>query len=198
MRIGKYLVVLAAVGFCAGSAAAGIAGTDHDFSGSGWSGGEICLPCHAPHNTDSAAGYLWNHDYQPSSAFTLHPDAELGHGSLICLGCHDGQTAIDSFGGNTGSTVISGDEALGTDLTDDHPVGIEYPYTPGGYNRYAAPGTIWGSHPAVGNLPLWDSSVGANRIECTTCHTPHSNSINPFLRVSNAGSGLCITCHDSW
>ena len=33
-------------------------------------------------------------------------------------------TAIDSFGGATGSEVIDGSESLGTDLTDDHPVGV--------------------------------------------------------------------------
>lgn len=32
-------------------------------------------------------------------------------------------------------------------------------------------------------------------IECTSCHNPHSS--NPlFLRVNNAGSKLCLTCHD--
>ena len=32
-------------------------------------------------------------------------------------------------------------------------------------------------------------------VECASCHDPHTN-VNPtFLRVSNAGSGLCLTCH---
>jgi predicted CXXCH cytochrome family protein len=32
-------------------------------------------------------------------------------------------------------------------------------------------------------------------IECSSCHDPHTT--NPlFLRVSNEGSRLCLTCHD--
>ena len=32
-------------------------------------------------------------------------------------------------------------------------------------------------------------------VECASCHDPHT-AVNPtFLRVSNAGSGLCLTCH---
>jgi predicted CXXCH cytochrome family protein len=32
-------------------------------------------------------------------------------------------------------------------------------------------------------------------VGCSTCHTPHSNQFN-FLRISNANSQLCLTCHD--
>jgi predicted CXXCH cytochrome family protein len=32
-------------------------------------------------------------------------------------------------------------------------------------------------------------------VGCGTCHTPHSNQFN-FLRISNANSQLCLTCHD--
>lgn len=32
-------------------------------------------------------------------------------------------------------------------------------------------------------------------VECTSCHDPHSS--NPlFLRISNSGNQLCLTCHD--
>ena len=32
-------------------------------------------------------------------------------------------------------------------------------------------------------------------VECASCHDPHSNTNATFLRVSNAGSGLCLSCH---
>ena len=32
-------------------------------------------------------------------------------------------------------------------------------------------------------------------VECASCHDPHSTTNPTFLRVSNAGSGLCLTCH---
>ncbi|KKL58728.1 hypothetical protein LCGC14_2222470, partial [marine sediment metagenome] len=111
---------------------------------------------------------------------------------LMCLGCHDGQTALDSFGGVTGSTVMTGSEVIGTDLTDDHPVGVDY----GTSTRLAPVGSIWGSHPGIpvgfGGLPLYGTD---NKIECTTCHTPHSNTNGDFLRISNDGSAMCIACH---
>jgi len=31
----------------------GISGSAHDFSGNGWSGGQICIVCHTPHNADA-------------------------------------------------------------------------------------------------------------------------------------------------
>ncbi len=53
------------------------------------------------------------------------------------------------------------------------------------------------------DLPLYgrgDSSsigtgFGAPHIECSSCHDPHATS-ETFLRVSVAGSQLCLTCHD--
>ena len=173
-----------------GVASAGVGGTDHDFSGSGWSRGEICLPCHTPHNTLEAE-YLWNHAMPASSDFTKREGSVLGVYSLMCLGCHDGQTAIDSVGGQTGSTVITGDSNIGRDLTDDHPVGIVYD---DGHGRRAPIGTVWGGSKAgIANaLPLFESD---NRLECVTCHTPHDDTNDGFLRISNVGSGLCITCH---
>lgn len=54
------------------------------------------------------------------------------------------------------------------------------------------------------DLPLYgrgsgDASLGigfeAPHIECSSCHDPHA-STETFLRVSVAGSQLCLTCHD--
>lgn len=49
------------------------------------------------------------------------------------------------------------------------------------------------------DLPLYarfdENEQEVPYIECTSCHNPHS--ANPlFLRVNNAGSKLCLTCHD--
>ena len=32
-------------------------------------------------------------------------------------------------------------------------------------------------------------------VQCATCHNVHDNTNVPFLRVNNAASGLCLTCH---
>ena len=185
-------------GFAASVVVAGVGGGPHDFTSEAWnSSGEKCLPCHIPHGAQTqiageTVAFLWNHEVPDASAFTVHSGAQLGPESLVCLGCHDGQTALDSFGGVTGTTVMTGTEVIGTDLMDDHAVGVEY----GTSTRRAAVGTIWGGQPAVvvgfGGLPLFGTD---NKIECATCHTPHDVGTGNFLRVNNAASGLCVACH---
>ncbi len=32
-------------------------------------------------------------------------------------------------------------------------------------------------------------------VECASCHDPHTPNNGTFLRLSNAGSGLCLSCH---
>ncbi len=33
-------------------------------------------------------------------------------------------------------------------------------------------------------------------VECASCHDPHSSTNATFLRISNAGSAVCLTCHN--
>ena len=41
-----------------------------------------------------------------------------------------------------------------------------------------------------------NSGAGAQPfIECASCHDPHANPGNMFLRAPNAGSNLCQACH---
>jgi predicted CXXCH cytochrome family protein len=37
--------------------------------------------------------------------------------------------------------------------------------------------------------------VNSPSVECASCHDPHTPNNGTFLRVSNAGSGLCLSCH---
>lgn len=116
-------------------ALADIVGTPHDFSSQGWSGGKICVVCHTPHNADPynqnpTDAPLWNHKLSKAS-YILYSSPKLditpdqpGGVSKLCLSCHDGTVALDSFGGATGSNFISGSALVGTDLSDDHPVSI--------------------------------------------------------------------------
>lgn len=39
------------------------------------------------------------------------------------------------------------------------------------------------------------SIVSAANVECASCHDPHTAANPTFLRVSNSGSGVCLTCH---
>ncbi len=48
------------------------------------------------------------------------------------------------------------------------------------------------------DLPLYARPQAAGEVpfvECSSCHDPHASSAL-FLRVDNAGSRLCLTCHD--
>jgi predicted CXXCH cytochrome family protein len=37
--------------------------------------------------------------------------------------------------------------------------------------------------------------INSPSVECASCHDPHTPNNGVFLRVSNAGSGLCLSCH---
>ena len=92
--------LLAGASFVYGS----IKGSSHDFSGESWSGGQICVPCHTSHG-GTAHGYAWNHAVPADGAFVKREGSNLGFGSLLCLGCHDGQLSGDSI-------WLSGDRAI--------------------------------------------------------------------------------------
>ena len=158
-------------------------------------GNQICLPCHTPHNAllSGDENVLWNHA-ETGETFTMYKStANQPEGpSKMCLSCHDGVTAIDSYGGTSGTTVITGAKALGTDLSNDHPIGIEYPTSmPSDYNDPAtfAPGLNGG--PGVKLVDI--NSV--NRVECVSCHQVHNNGLGSFLRVPLQESYICLQCH---
>jgi len=201
-HLGKVLA-FAAVTCFATVAFAAIAGSDHDFSNDGWSGGEICVVCHTPHNADTSVSDapLWNHTLT-NSVFTLYSSATLDAAvgqpngiSKLCLSCHDGTVALDSFGGNVGGTFMgaNSDKNLGIDLSNDHPVSFDYNAA-----LAAADGELLDPSATQSGL---GSTIDADmlfsgRMECASCHAVHDPTNDPFLRKSNAGSALCLTCHD--
>lgn len=185
-----------------GPANAGIAGSAHDFSADIWSGGEICKPCHTPHNADETAtgAPLWNHDVTTEtfvmySSATLNGtiDTEPSGVSKLCLSCHDGVTAIDAFGANTPTPVLMGsvnpNADFGTNLSNDHPISIVYDDVADG-----------GLHPPtdVSNLggDIATDLLFGGRVECASCHDVHNDAGNAYLlRMPNTASALCLTCH---
>lgn len=184
-----------------------ITGSLHDFSGSGWAGGEICLPCHTPHNAKVAPDDLvplWNHDVT-AAVFTLYssPTGTLDAGPLgqpagvskACLSCHDGTVALDAYGTNVPvPNMIGGVYDLGIDLSNDHPISFTYDTalaTADGelFDPATDPSGLGGT---IGNDMLF-----AGQLECASCHDVHNTAAVASLLVkSNAASALCLTCHD--
>ena len=160
----------------------------------------VCLPCHISHNAilDDAgqSQALWNHamteqTFQMYTTSTGNPVAQPEGASKLCLSCHDGATALDSFGNNEGffnNVLIPPDRPsnLGTDLRDDHPIGVEYP--PPDLLGYKDKSTFTGVRVVTID--------GVDRVECTSCHDAHDNTFGMFLLQTVEGSALCKECHD--
>jgi len=203
---------LAATQAVAGS----ITGSAHDFSGDGWTGGRICIACHTPHNADTTVSVapLWNHELT-TSTFTMYSSSSLDGTitgqpdgvSLLCLSCHDGTVAKDSFGGAAGSDFMVGDARLGTDLSDDHPISITFnattAATDGGLHNPALTSvTIGAGGDKTRNGSIEDMMLSAGTVQCSSCHDVHNTFTvpgavgEPLLKVSKASSTLCLTCHD--
>ena len=117
---------------------------------------EVCVFCHTPHGSEaSAQAPLWNktltttdfsaNRYDGAQSTTIDgANITVGSVSLACLTCHDGSQAMDvminapgtsdtltaarfdatAFG--TGIIDNTSQRNLGTDLSNDHPVSIQY------------------------------------------------------------------------
>lgn len=186
---------------------------------------QVCMYCHTPHHANNTLtginAPLWNRVVTRNKVFVPYsspsmmgiagdPNQTI---SALCLGCHDGTLAYGSVFGFSRSDkhdLINGpglgqteDYAncqrchqsiygtgterwkLGLNLSNDHPIAVNYPAIP--LARFQTP-----PDPLKG----WpDARLYVGKVECPTCHKVHDPGIPPFLRKSNAGSALCLTCH---
>jgi len=197
--------VVFAVGQTA-SAQPSIVGHAHDFSTKGFAKGEICLPCHTPHNSvaDETGAFvdpLCNHELT-TATYTMFEgntgDAlnDFDQVSRMCMSCHDGTVALDSFGGTPGSIFIDTEHLIGTDLRNDHPVGSAAVYPLSGDADFrAAVNDRLGPNSELELEPLDVNGVTERVVSCNTCHTPHYKGFAEQLRMSNTASALCLSCH---
>lgn len=133
--------------------------------------------------------------------------------NTTCLTCHSPGVQENAL---SGSAIDFTAASIGTDLRDDHPVGVGFPATTGAGTDWNTPN---GSHsggavelaffdensnsrPDKNEIRMYGSG-GAPRVECASCHDPHGvpsagpgSSFNPtFLRKTNQNSVVCLTCH---
>ncbi len=193
-----------------------------------WNGrNEICRVCHVPHDHSQAAqrytnGLLWNHgvssatytmyDNTWSSTITGAQSAQPDGTAKLCLGCHDGSVAIDTFDKYAGGTIWFDGTATGystgykvpgftdggnLDLRGTHPISIAFPAADP--NEFTDPSVAtWSSGDTVA------STLDNGKIQCSTCHDVHSQEVvagSHLLRTAQTvaqggvASGLCLTCH---
>lgn len=175
-------------------------------TGPGGAAAEICVFCHTPHGGNQTVAPLWNRIAPASTNFTAYTsttmnyanvNTNMGTRSTMCLSCHDGATAMDTVinGPGSGPSLTGGRMTgytwapqadgkmlvgvfalLGTDLSNDHPIGIPYcggataAYTPVNgvntvgaslcsdvdFNSYYkdASGAFWVDTPGVGSATV--------------------------------------------
>lgn len=204
------LTLIGGLGICS-TAPAVITGSAHDFHLTSWANGQICMPCHAPHNNQNLTGdLLWNHN-PTTASYTLYDSPTFDIAipgqpaslSKFCLSCHDGTVALDAYTDHPGTTYISGAANLGdgtNNLGNDHPVSFLY------NNELVVRDTLTGSGVVGLVTPSADGTVGVQKLplfagmmECATCHDVHNKHNTALgaglLNGTNFGSALCINCH---
>jgi predicted CXXCH cytochrome family protein len=213
---------------------------------------EICVFCHTPHGGDTTAAVpLWNRTLAAPASYTTYDslgstsmdgaEAPVGSVSIACLSCHDGTQAMDSLLNEPGSGAVvagfsggtwSGNDRpqgianLGTDLSNDHPIGIQY--GGGGITTSAVSGpvndvdfvatantvlngtTVWWVDTELApngtrektDMQLYTRSVasidGGLAQPFVECASCHDphSEVTTFLRVVNDGSAVCLACHN--
>ena len=160
---------------------------------------DICIFCHAPHNT-TGLGPLWNHElsqatYTPYSSSTLKATVGQPTGaSKLCLSCHDGTVALGLVANRSipiamqpgANTIPAGRTLIGTDLSAHHPVSFTYD---------AALATLQGELRDPSTLVQDVRLDQSGQLQCTSCHDPHNDQYGDFLVVNNTASALCLNCH---
>ncbi len=190
-----------------GDLTAAVIGSKHNLSAGGpgpvtSSRQDACIFCHTPHSSDVNVKPLWNHtlptqtyNTYTSSTYNAGAGSPAAGSSKQCLSCHDGTVALgatvsEGLISTTGSMGAAA--ALGTELTNDHPIAVQ-PVDDGQLNL-----NLFQSPPSTGDPSVM---LVQSKIECSTCHSPHEPTrdavAGKFLVRSNANGALCLACHDT-
>ena len=240
----------ATVVFAAAAPGSGIYQTAHDINfkvaGVRDVQDRLCAFCHTPHHaytaTDpapvgpvlAASGYapLWSHgvstaNYTPyaSATFDVKGGVSMANDPLIgpsrlCMSCHDGTVALDTYYGQTGTHFISNgantyfgaQPKIELDGLKTHPIGFDATTLQAAgvtQDTHLWPNMLTSNYRgnnAPASLTVASRLFQGQYFTCSTCHDVHnklndtSASIpvgtqNYFLLGGRTNSALCTTCH---
>lgn len=216
-RLPRMLLLVMAVTVPAAGQGRSIESTLHNLSVSGpgrirsLDETEICRFCHVPHSP-VVREPLWGHALSAAQYKTARrrgasddrspqPDGS----SRLCLSCHDGTVALGDLGRSTPARRMAGGGRLsaghrgfiGTDLSGSHPVSIPMPDS-GARDAGADMGI------RASALVEADRDVRLDRegkVQCTSCHDPHSDrhfdgDRVPHFFVKPSVTEACLVCHE--
>ncbi len=189
----KTLVIASALVLASTAQAGSFSGSTHDFS-RGNSATNACAVCHTRTSGLETGAAV----FTPYTSTTMQAKGggQPGASSKLCLACHDGVLASNNF-------KIAGKSNLGTNLSNDHPIGIVYDdglaAADGSLHATTHNVTIGaGAQTKSGTIAV--SMLSSGKMECTTCHDVHNTFTadggKGLIKVSMVQSSLCTTCHD--
>ncbi len=176
---------------------------------------EVCVFCHTPHWAGNT-GPLWNRK-DVSSSFS-----GVNEGSLACLSCHDGATALDALinrpghGSNTDGTTtdlswtfqddgsnvadkLGEHYAVGSNgLGDDHPISMSYTDALAEHNNHGVH-ALRATSTLLGSIDLKTSTGGAPLVTGNMWsiegNIQDDGKIQDLLEGTN-NTVECVSCHD--
>ncbi|TSK05087.1 MAG: hypothetical protein FPO08_16380 [Geobacter sp.] len=212
--------------------------------------GRVCAYCHTPHHaadptltstftaTDGTLTTyniyvpLWsrsvdNGPYDQYVSETFNPDKNnqfydpLAGPSRLCMTCHDGTIAVDSYYGQTRNSVTAGADdmnyfgtgnfAIGKNfgLANDHPVGFVYDVMQADPNYELNVSTSQfknGTKTIDSVLSDIQGVTGGKVMTCASCHDVHNGTAvgntapasgrGYFLLAPQKDSDICLSCHN--
>jgi hypothetical protein len=140
----------------------------------------------------------WNNSRGPDAS------VHVGLAQAECLACHASNAGIVGAGATDFGVFV-----IGTNLTNDHPIGVLLPTGDDWKVPTGTKGTTkffdtnGDGNMAKDEVRLYAGERGPE-VECASCHDPHGvpsggvgSPFNPsFLRVTASGSTICLTCHN--
>ncbi len=141
----------------------------------------------------------------PKASQAIQNGMEMGSVSLLCMSCHDGSVAVNSYGNTDqplrsrsgGGGTISNSYTVGLDnnMQNHHPIGFNYD------DVSAIDTEVINAdlRNLTATTTIRDHLYGAGntQMECATCHSVHNtgNRGESLLWRSDVQSQLCLTCH---